>query len=131
MTIIACVDDNMGMAFNSRRQSRDSAVIARIRSLTAGNSLWVSPYTAKLFDGDVLSAEDFLERCGDEGFAFTELEPPGEIARHIERIVLYRWNRTYPADVRFNLDLTGWKLVSVTEFPGTSHEKITEEIYAR
>ena len=131
MILIACVDDNMGLAFNGRRQSRDSAVIDRIRSLTAGNGLWVSPYTAKLFAGDVLSAEDFLERCGDNEFAFTEIVPTGKIAHRIERVVLYRWNRVYPADVHFDLDLTGWKLVSTAEFAGTSHENITEEIYEK
>ena len=131
MILIACVDDNMGMAFNGRRQSRDRGVLARIRGLVGDNNLWVSPYTAKLFDGTVQSAEDFLDRCGDNDFAFTELAAPGKIARSIDRVVLYRWNRVYPADVHFDLDLTGWKLVSTAEFSGTSHERITEEIYEK
>lgn len=131
MTLIACVDDNMGMAFNGRRQSRDREVTARIRALTGGAALWVSPYTARLFGGDVLSAEDFLERCGDRDFAFTELVPPGKIAHRIHRLVLYRWHRAYPADVFFDLDLTGWRLVSAADFTGTSHEVITEEIYEK
>lgn len=50
-------------------------------------------------------------------------------ARGAEELVLYRWNRSYPGDVTFPWPLTGWKLVETADFPGTSHEKITEEVY--
>ena len=48
-----------------------------------------------------------------------------------ESVVLYKWNRVYPADQYFAMDLSGWKLVETVEFPGSSHEKITEERYER
>ena len=39
----------------------------------------------------------------------------------------------YPADVRWNPDLSAldFSLVEATEFPGTSHEKITREVYKK
>lgn len=131
MILIACVDDNLGMAFNGRRQSRDRAVAERIAALTEGKRLWLHPYTAKLFEGGVCADEAFLTQAGEQEFAFTELAAPGFLEERIELIVLYRWNRVYPADVRFDIDLTGWKQLSSTEFTGTSHEKITEEIYTK
>ena len=50
-------------------------------------------------------------------------------ARGAEELVLYRWNRSYPGDVTFPWPLTGWTLAETAYFPGTSHEKITEEVY--
>lgn len=131
MIVIACVDDNMGLAFNGRRQSRDSAVIARIRELTAGSKLWMSPRSAKLFDGDVVPAEGFLLESGEKEYAFTEFAAPDLSDRRVEGLVLYRWNRVYPADLWLEVALTDWKLVSTVAFSGTSHENITEEIYTR
>ena len=49
----------------------------------------------------------------------------------IEEIYLYRWNRDYPADVYFPVDLSMWKCVETKEFAGSSHEKITRERYTR
>ena len=60
-----------------------------------------------------------------------EKENPGTVEEKIEKIILYRWNRVYPADVHFPIDFSGWKLVQAEEFAGSSHEKITEEIYER
>ena len=48
----------------------------------------------------------------------------------IEKIVLFRWNRHYPADVHFQFP-GKWHLVQTEDFPGSSHEKITMEVYER
>ena len=47
----------------------------------------------------------------------------------IERLIVFRWNRVYPADMWLDITLAedGWKLLTTTEFVGNSHEKITEE----
>ncbi len=45
--------------------------------------------------------------------------------------MLYRWNRSYPADVRFTLALSAFRLTERTDFAGFSHPKITEEIYIK
>ena len=49
----------------------------------------------------------------------------------IEEIYLYRWNRDYPAEVYFPVDLSVWKCMETKEFAGSSHEKITRERYTR
>ena len=50
---------------------------------------------------------------------------------HIEKIVLFRWNRKYPADFYFDIELegSGWRMTEVGEFSGFSHKKIIKEIY--
>ena len=54
---------------------------------------------------------------------------PQVMVDRLEQVILYRWNRDYPADVRFTLDLSGFRLRQRVDFAGSSHEKITEEIY--
>ena len=49
----------------------------------------------------------------------------------IEEVILCHWNRDYPADMYFKMDLGSWKLAETQEYAGSSHEKITEERYVR
>jgi hypothetical protein len=48
----------------------------------------------------------------------------------IKEIIVYKWNRVYPADVEFEMP-AGFVLESSTDFTGFSHEQITKEIYRR
>lgn len=51
----------------------------------------------------------------------------------IKEIILFKWNRIYPADMYFDIPLVEneWKLTYVDEFEGNSHEKITMEEWKR
>ena len=51
----------------------------------------------------------------------------------IKKIILFKWNRIYPADMYFDIPLVEneWKLTYVDEFEGNSHEKITMEEWKR
>lgn len=134
MILIACVDDNLGMAFNRRRQSQDRELRRRLLERTGDSPIWMRPYSARQFDGAedrVRADEDFLTKAGPGAFCFVELDSPAPWADRIEQVMLYRWNRSYPSDLRFDLNLEGWRFESRTEFPGFSHEQITEEIYTR
>lgn len=135
MKVIVCLDDKNGMMFNRRRQSRDRAVCARIAALTAGRVLRMAPCSAGLFGEelpDVRVGDDFLEASGPGEFCFVENAPLAPWAERIETLIVFRWNRVYPADVRLDLALDGaWHLARTEEFPGHSHEKITMEVYER
>ncbi|MCI2061668.1 MAG: ribonuclease Z [Eubacteriaceae bacterium] len=143
MILIACVDDDGGMMFNKRRQSRDSAVTKRIADISAGGVLWVSGYTEELFAdlgcSNIRVADDPALCAGPGEFCFLEETSPGEFADRAEKLVIFRWNRRYPSDVKFDIDpdeketVDGyrWKKESSADFAGTSHEKITEEIYTK
>lgn len=134
MIIIACVEDRNGMLFNRRRVSRDHSVCQDMLA-NCPTALWMNAYSAALFadlsQDKIHVAEDFLQQAEAGQWCFVENVSLPEAVDAIEQIVLYRWNRKYPADVYFDMDLTHWQLLSTTEFVGNSHEKITKEIYGR
>ncbi len=143
MILIVCVDDNKGMMFNHRRQSQDRVLRRHILDLVGNARLWMNEYSAKMFEKDgseqvqkcLQVDEDFLKKAAEGEYCFVESGScSGDMfpdTTHVETVVLYKWNRVYPADQYFTMDLSGWKLAETAEFPGSSHEKITEERYER
>ena len=135
MVLIVCVDDHNGMMFNHRRQSQDRILRADILELTDGKKLWMNAYSRKQFaesDAEKIRVDEtFLDAAGDGEFCFVENADVSGCAERIEEIYLYHWNRDYPADVYFPVDLSVWKCVETKEFAGSSHEKITRERYTR
>lgn len=135
MIIIACVDDNMGMMFNHRRQSQDKVLRERILQKTLNATLWMNHYSAKQFgeNARVNIDDSFLTEAAPGDVCFVEDTPAAPHEQWIEKVVLYKWNRTYPADMHFDIPLAehGWHLVSTEDFVGSSHEKITEEVYMK
>ena len=137
MLVICCVDDAMGMLFNHRRQSRDRAVRAAVKALAEGRPLWMNAYSAAQFpagelpDGALVD-EDFLNKAQPEAFCFVENTDITPYLDKITAVVLFRWNRAYPSDVKFPFPLSApWRLSCKEDFAGYSHEKITKEVYTR
>ena len=64
---------------------------------------------------------------------FLENRDPEALLPLADRVVIYRWNRHYPSDVRWegNPADYGFTLAEVMEFPGKSHETITTEVYVK
>ena len=143
MILIACIDDNKGMMFNHRRQSQDRVLRQHILDMVGDAKLWMNGYSAKMFAKDqeellqerIQTDEDFLEKASEGEYCFVEdKDCSGDMfpdTTHVEAVVLYKWNRAYPADQYFSMDLSDWKIVETGEFAGSSHEKITEERYER
>lgn len=132
MTLIVCLDDHLGMMFNRRRQSRDRILVAELLAHVGERRLIVSPYSAPLFPADapfLTVAEDPCAAADDADFAFVEDTDPLSRWDKVDEILIYRWNRVYPADRRFAGDLTGFRLTEITEFVGSSHDKITKEVW--
>lgn len=132
MILIAAVDDRMGMSFNHRRVSQDKIVTEKILDITQGKTLWVNSYSSKLFGIEhqqINVDDDFLREAAEGEYCFAETEDPAVAEAWTEQILLFKWNRKYPADVHFSIDLNNWDLVSSEDFPGTSHDKITMEVY--
>ena len=131
-TIYVCLDDRNGLLFNKRRQSRDIRVLEDIRALLSG-ALYLAPYSEKLvqeaglpyriYDDPTLSPADY----------FAEGQPPAALLEAAQRLVLYRWNRHYPADTYWEIppEALGFVRSETVEFPGKSHETITREVYLR
>lgn len=129
------LDDRKGMMFNHRRQSRDSQVTHKILELAGNGTLRMSPYTYELFedvqtDVHVIVSDRFLDKARENDFCIIE-EGKVPCADQISKVIVFWWNRIYPGDVFLDIDLENkyWFLESWEEFPGSSHEKITMEVY--
>ncbi len=136
MHVIVCLDDKNGMTFNKRRQSRDRAVIADIISSLNGKELYISDFSSILFNNTNIHIsifKNFLSSPVKNGVYFIENEPVNNFISEIDSITVYRWNRIYPNDRTFDIDLTAplWTLISTHDFEGTSHDKITKEVYIK
>ncbi|MBR2443834.1 MAG: ribonuclease Z [Clostridia bacterium] len=129
MKIIVCIDDKKGMLFNKRRQSRDRLLIENLEKHLAGREVYISPYSKALFEKSAINykvVENPIEV--GQGYAFIENTP---LPNDAEEIVVYHWNRHYPADTYFTMDISAYNKTSSEEFVGSSHEKITKEVYVK
>ena len=160
MIVIACVDEKGGMMFHHRRQSQDRVLREDVLRECEGKKLYMSPYSYGMFETEVggkckvgeggkrgkekicvwerleteiCIREDFLEGAGQDEFCFVEGQDISGVKGQIDAVILYQWNRRYPADVYFALDLKagGWELEKREELKGFSHERITKEVYRK
>lgn len=134
MTLVVCLDDHNGMAFNERRQSMDAVLRSRMIERIGQHNLWMSRYSANQFKDipeNVIVDEDFLNKAVTGEACFVELQDPSDCLQWCKRLIVYRWNRSYPADVFFQLQKHEDKLqlLNREDFVGSAHEQITEEIY--
>ena len=132
MLAVVCVEDRNGMLFGTRRVSRDQAQQQDLLALCQGRTLWMNDYSVPLFAGaDIRVDPDFLQKAAVGELCFVEDQPLLPVLDRLEGLVVYRWNRSYPATRRLDLDLSAFTLTDTREFPGSSHETITREIYER
>ena len=135
MKIILCLDDNNGMVFNNRRQSRDEKIIEKILDITKKNRLWINKYSYSLFEifnASNVNVDDlFLSEAPMGEYCFVETSELTNYEKWIEEIIVFRWNRDYPYDKELDIDLSKWKLINSLEFEGNSHKKITMEVYSK
>lgn len=130
MILIFCLDDNNGLMFNSRRQSSDRAVIERIIRYAEGKRLLIDAYSAKLLP----AAQVYDGHLCEDDVIFAETgEMIGECIHKVDMLIIYKWNRTYPADVYVPVSRIAaeWRLQSIFTLSGNSHDLITEEVYVR
>lgn len=122
------------MLFNHHRLSRDRRVCEKILDYSNEKELWMNAYSRKLFTDltDINSIqvdEKFLDKS--QSICFVENQDITPYLPKIDTLVLFQWNRDYPADFFFTVDLSQWNLISTEDFEGTSHEKITMEVYKK
>ena len=135
MKLIVCLDDRDGMLFNGRRQSRDRLLIEDLFSLAGNKKLIISPFSAKLFATypDVSVLSDPLSEAGEDDLVFIESLSLKKNLSSIDTMIIYHWGECYPADFYFDTppDQNGFSLVETYEFAGSSHDKITREIWKK
>ncbi|WP_455543917.1 hypothetical protein [Intestinibacter sp.] len=137
MNLIVCLEDKNGMMFNKRRLSQDVVIREDIYNNLDKNSLIMNSYSFKMFekdnsDKDIVVREDLPVEDSDN-LQFIEDKQLGDFEDKIDKLIIYYWNRRYPSDLKFNIDLENgkWQVVSEEEFPGNSHEKITKKIIVK
>lgn len=131
MQVIITVENRNGMLFNHRRVSMDQKVSERILAYCKEKKLWMNAYSAKLFENNpqIRVSETFLEQ--KDAICFVEDQDVTPYLPEIDTIILFHWNRDYPADFFFTVDLSEWNRIHQEEFAGKSHEKITMEVYKK
>lgn len=135
MNVFVCVDSNFGMLFNSRRQSRDRRVCEDMLNESSPEPLYISEFSKSLFlEGEnIKTVNSALEACPENGFCFVENEDAGKYLNKINTLTVYCWNRDYPKDesLSFLPEKCGFSLKESVEFKGSSHEKITKEVWVK
>lgn len=130
MIIIACVDNNFGIKFNNRRQTKDKEVIKRIYEIAKGKRLFIESFSKDLFEKDkVKICESFPTNTDKDDCIFIE-NPDLCDFNKADKIILYYWNTVYPSDFKFALP-QNFRPVKFDNFAGNSHDKITEVVYEK
>ena len=136
MKIIVCIDDEGGMMFNNRRQSRDRVLVEDVIKMTEGKKLYIDAYSELLFAdfaGKYTTDSYMMQNACDDDYCFVENKMLGEHIDRINELIIYRWNRRYPSDLRLDIvpENSGFVLCETAEFAGYSHDNITKEIFRR
>lgn len=131
MTLYICLDDRGGLLFNGRRLSRDAVLLADI--IADAGEVYIDAFSEKLLTGAGIPFVLAGEELPPDAHFFLENRDPEALLPLAKKLVLYRWNRHYPSDVRWegNPGDFGFTLAETSEFPGKSHERITKEVYIK
>ena len=128
MTIILCLDDKNGLSFNNRRQNRDRIVI---EDIIQNNNVYILEHSACLFAEHSVNKVNNVSDLPNDAVYFHEITDPKNIIDQFDTVIIYRWNRHYPSDVKFEFTMNNYKKIHEEEFVGFSHDKITKEVYTK
>ena len=136
MIIVLTVDDNLGMIFNKRRQSRDRVMLSDLSDMIGNKALICTDFSEKLLREHGIKyivSSDPVDDAGENDYFFIEDPPIKPYLDKANTVILYKWNKIYPSDKKLDVDLLseGFKLSGVSEFKGYSHKKITKEFYRK
>lgn len=131
MKVIVCLDDNAGMLFFSKRQSRDKAVVDDINKLTEGAVLAMSQYSYDLFKETGREDINVFSNGGQPPVCdYLFVENPEYIKEdELDEIIVYYWGRKYPSDRRCTVNFDKYTIAEELEFKGNSHDKIIRRRY--
>lgn len=151
MNIIVCVDKDLGMMFNNRRQSRDKILIKHILEFIKNENakIYINNFSKELFleyldeyKEQIIVDDNFLEKAFNEeinnssnsnnqnkNYCFVENNSIKKYEDKINNLIIYDWDKAYPKDKYLDIDLNKFKLYESKDLVGNSHEKIIEKIY--
>ena len=133
MIVFVCVGEQGSILFNRRRVSSDLEIIKDILGYIGCEKLYMREYSTKIFpkDARICVSTDCLNTAGNSDAIFWEEPWQEALLQKADKVVVYHFNRLYPADVKLPIDQLRkcLKQESVVEFKGNSHEQITREVY--
>ena len=90
-------------------------------------------YTLEQFERNknIVLSKNPMDDGDEDDYCFIENLDVKEKENNFNKIIIYHWNREYPGDKFFNIDLFNWELISEYEFVGKSHDNIKECVYVR
>ena len=136
MKLFVCLDERNGLLFGGRRQSSDKVVYRKISEIVGDEPLWLHPYSQSLFCDTHTKLRvdaDFAAKALENEWCFYEkCDTPLDL-KSVKALYVFRWNRHYPSDVRFDVEgiCPGLELVRTLEIPGNSHPVITLEVFEK
>ena len=103
-----------------------------MREIVGDAVIYMNAYSKKLYQEfpDAWCMKIFCSGPEGRGDCLVEDQKLSPVEEKIEKIIVFRWNKVYPADMRLDLSLDQWKLESLRELEGSSH-KILQETYIR
>ena len=119
------------MAFNHRRQSKDSVIIDKIEQIVKNNPLYCDEYTAELFSENKNINIVTQKPSERPYFWFPELKDPAPLDENITKIHAFYWDKNYPADVFCSWNPLKWDLFFSRELIGSSHDVISYREYRK
>lgn len=130
LKIILCLDDQNGMMFNHRRQSQDRALRQYIKEMTIDDKVWMNNYSRGLYQDfpHAEVCEDFLCQAEHGDYCIVEDQKIAPLKNKIEKLIIFRWQKKYPADMKLDLNLESWNLIEQEEIEGSSH-LILKQVY--
>ncbi len=134
MTAVICIDNYAGIGYNKRRQTRDAGIIRDAVSMCKGGRIVITPTSEKLFAGiPHICAENPLSVMGKDDLYYAEFDVFEDVFDKADTVVIYSWNRAYPADVYFQYDPEehGMTAESETLINGTSHDDVIKRVFVR
>ena len=133
LKIAICIEKSGGILFGGKRLSQDSVLRNKLIELVGDGKLYMNEYSAKQFDSNdkLQVCEDFLLSAGENDICF--IENTEVSLNDVSKIFLFNWNRDYPADTYFEFEPkeSDFKRIKKEDFVGSSHKKITLEVYRR
>ena len=126
--VAVCLDDEGGMMIFGRRQSRDRVLIDELCGSSDG-LIYINSFSLPLFkehEEKIAVVENPLAECPDGGTCFIENMALSPYVDRMERLIVYKWNRLYPYDVRIDVDLSEFGVIAREDFVGSSHDNITK-----
>ena len=127
-SLILILDQKNGMSFYGRRQSRDSELCLNIKELTT--KLYLGEKEQRLFELCGVDHQNIdFEECD---YVLSEFNDYADKLEDISEIIVYRWDKVYPSNQKLGYSLEDkFRMVSMYEFEGKSHDKIIRERWVR